>query len=311
MTPTVAPPAGDDAFEAPLRTILCPGCGYDLRAATGGRCSECGLVVDREALKRSGFPWAHRRSIGRVRAFFQTVWLVTVDSKLLSQETAKPQSPRDAAVFRRWVTVALAICCAAAAVMLIESGAIRDVLIAPSPAFMRYGRLARLLQDVAVPWCAGIAWWPALFGYGIGVAVYVAGATRPVFLTGGLSPDYADTVRAIGAYAAAPLVLVLFGTAGYGLVAALETYVGIRFIARVWLPASILVIVSFLLLILGVALTVYRTGQWKARTAHAGSLTAFAAMGELLLRWVAGVIVFVGVVPWCVGFGWLVADSFL
>ena len=311
MTATAGPPAGAEAPAARARAIRCPGCGYDLRAATGDRCSECGLVVDREALRRSAFPWAHRRQVGRVRAFLKTVWIVAVDSKSLGQETAKDQSPRDAAVFRRWVAAALALCGAGAVVMLLESGVIADLQLDPSPVLLWFGRMAGPMQDLLVPWSAGILWRPALFGYAIALAFYVAGATRPIFRTRGQSGEYADTVESIGAYAAAPLVLVLFGTAGYALVAALETYVGIRFIARIWFPAAVLVILSFLLLILGVALTLYRTGQWRARTAHAGYPTAFAAMGELLLRWVAGCVVVVGVVPWCVGFGWLVVDSFL
>src|SRR4051794_13275118 len=70
---------GPDAPSDPGRSLLCPGCGYDLRGTIGGRCSECGLEIDRAALERSGFPWAHRASLGRVRAFLKTVWLVTVD----------------------------------------------------------------------------------------------------------------------------------------------------------------------------------------------------------------------------------------
>jgi hypothetical protein len=290
--------------------MRCPGCGYDLRGTAAGRCSECGLVIDREALRRSGFPWAHRRRAGRVRAFLKTVWLVSVDSRTLSQETAKAQSPRDAAVFRRWVAAALAICFAGVVVMLIESGAIADATLDRSIDLRFYTRWPGVVEDLAVPWSAGIVWRPALFVYTVAFAIYVAGATRPIFRTRGLSPDYAETVQAISAYTTAPLVLVLLGTAGYGLVAALETYVDVAALARLWLPAGITVVVSFLLLILGVALTVYRTGQWRARTAHAGYPMGFAAMGELLLRWVVGAVFFLGVLPWCVGFAWIAVDSF-
>lgn len=310
-TVTAGPPAGDEPSAEPLGTILCPGCGYDLRATSGDRCSECGLVIDREALKRSAFPWAHRRRIGRVRAFLKTVWLVTIDSKLLSQETAKAQSPKDAAAFRRWVAAALALCFAGAVVMLIESGAMADAMIDRSLNLPFYTRWPGLAQDLAVPWSAGVVWRPALFAYAALLAFYVAGATRPIFRTRGMSLDYADTVGAIGTYASAPLALILLGAAGYAAVATLETYVEIRFIARVWLPAAITVIVSFLLLIFGVVLTVYRTGQWRARTAHAGYPTGFAAMGELLIRWIVGCVVILGILPWCVGFGWIVIDSFL
>src|SRR5688572_2773768 len=90
-------------------SVLCPGCGYDLRAATEDRCSECGLAVDRASLEHSEIPWAHRRQIGRVRAFFKTVWMITSDVRSLRHEAAKPQSPSDAAAFRWWVVTFLVL----------------------------------------------------------------------------------------------------------------------------------------------------------------------------------------------------------
>ena len=67
---------------------------------------------------------------------------------------------------------------------------------------------------------------------------------------------------------------------------------------------------SALLHLIAIAGTVHRTGQWRARTAHAGYPTGFAAMGELLLRWAIGGVVTLGVIPWCIGFLWIVVDSF-
>ena len=310
-TATDLPAAEGTPLAAPSRTILCPGCGYDLRAATGDRCSECGLVIDREALGRSGFPWAHRRGIGRVRAYFKTVWLVTVDSKQLAQETAKTQSPRDAAAFLWWVGLAMTACFVAAVVMLVESGAIAEAAVDPQTNFRMVTRWPGLVQDLVVPWSAGIARREWLFFCAALLGFYVAGAPRAVIRTGAPSSDFADTVRAIGAYAAAPLTFVAFGAAGYSLVAVLETYVGVASVVRNWLPAGILIILSFLLIVLGVAFTVYRTGQWRARTAHAGYPTGFGGMGELLLRWAVGAFVVIGIVPWCVGLLWIALDSFL
>ena len=66
------------------RTWICPACGYDLRATTSDHCSECGLAIDRDALQQSAIPWAHRRQIGRVRAYLKTLWQFSTDRKRAS-----------------------------------------------------------------------------------------------------------------------------------------------------------------------------------------------------------------------------------
>src|SRR5687767_11785601 len=103
VPPTKSAPAVGDV------SLVCPRCGYDLRGATTDQCSECGLVVDRAAAAVSGVPWAHRRTIGRLRAFLKTVWQVTWDSRRLRHEMAKPQDAGDAARFRRVNATLLAV----------------------------------------------------------------------------------------------------------------------------------------------------------------------------------------------------------
>ena len=66
--------------------LFCPACGYDLRGSDGNRCPECGLAIDRESLRVRGFPWAHRREVGRVRAYVRMVWQVLVGSRTLAYE---------------------------------------------------------------------------------------------------------------------------------------------------------------------------------------------------------------------------------
>ena len=56
--------------------------------------------------------------------------------------------------------------------------------------------------------------------------------------------------------------------------------------------------------------TVHRVGQWRARSVHGGYATGFLAMGELLLRWGVGLSETLLLVPWCVGFIRIVAESF-
>lgn len=55
----------------------CLACGYNLRGLTGGRCPECGRVIDRH--EHDGFraPWVDRHRIGMLRAYWRTAALVT------------------------------------------------------------------------------------------------------------------------------------------------------------------------------------------------------------------------------------------
>src|SRR5437867_2292337 len=84
---------------------FCPDCGYDLRGLTSGRCPECGLLIDDAALAASPIPWAHRKRIGRGRAFWRTLVMVTVRPKRLAAAAALPVDYRDAQRFRQIVVL--------------------------------------------------------------------------------------------------------------------------------------------------------------------------------------------------------------
>lgn len=144
------------------RATLCPACGYDLRGAASGRCSECGLDIDAAGLDRSGIPWAYRKAMGRSRAFQKTVWMITLDVKPLRHEAAKPQSLRDANRFRRGIVACLALCLAALAVLFIMAGGIEEA-VTEMPAIFTAPIPSGLEDDVQVPWSAGIALRPAVF----------------------------------------------------------------------------------------------------------------------------------------------------
>lgn len=93
---------------APLEDdLLCPGCGYNLRGLTEHRCPECGEDFGPAALSETALPWTHRRRIGRVRAYLQTVGMATFHPRRLAAEIAHPQSYRDSQRFR-WLTIGLA-----------------------------------------------------------------------------------------------------------------------------------------------------------------------------------------------------------
>ena len=87
--------------------LTCPECGYDLRAIESDRCPECGLAIDRAAMSVSRIPWAHRRTIGRFRAYWRTNLMVIFRPRRLADEAARPVGLADAMRFR-WVTVGLA-----------------------------------------------------------------------------------------------------------------------------------------------------------------------------------------------------------
>src|SRR3954471_13137052 len=93
--PVVDSPFADSPAAEDQQALLCPGCGFDLRATTSDRCGECGLAFDRASLLESTIPWAHRRKIGRVRAYLKTFWQFTLDRRVLRNELAKPQDISD------------------------------------------------------------------------------------------------------------------------------------------------------------------------------------------------------------------------
>src|SRR4029079_5197573 len=171
--------AGTVITEPPTvveHTLLCPACGYDLRATTAERCSECGLELDREAFQRSSIAWAYRAKMGRFAAFGRTVWQFTSDTKSIRYEHAKPQSARDAAVFRRWVGVLVGLCLMVPVILIYQEGGLKNLAIEPGsafgPMFGGKGMMPGWAQDAVVPWSAGITLPFALFVYAVLLAVY-------------------------------------------------------------------------------------------------------------------------------------------
>lgn len=128
--PAVSPASSSDAQSTALpgarsseaahaalpEGLLCPDCGYDLRGLTADRCPECGFDVQPLRREESLLPWRRRRELGWLRAYWATVWLVTVRPRRLAIEIAVPQPLRDARLF--WLMTylnALAALAAAAA----------------------------------------------------------------------------------------------------------------------------------------------------------------------------------------------------
>jgi hypothetical protein len=76
--------------------ILCLHCGYDLRAATTNRCSECGQTFDPANFRLSSFPTENPGSLKFIRTL-----LTLLFAKKLSYEAFRDHSPEKAVLFRR------------------------------------------------------------------------------------------------------------------------------------------------------------------------------------------------------------------
>jgi hypothetical protein len=88
-------PPGPDA------EVWCMRCGYDLQGVASRSCPECGEPFDPVELRRPHIPWSHRRQVGRLRAYWSTVFLVTFSPSRLCREIARPVSYAEA----RWFQV--------------------------------------------------------------------------------------------------------------------------------------------------------------------------------------------------------------
>lgn len=103
MSSPVPTPAFPPAPETGQHDLFCPHCSYNLRGIESERCPECGRPFDRAALRVSRIPWVHRRQIGRVRAFVQTVWLASFQPGKLAEEINWSVSYSEAQRFRQAV----------------------------------------------------------------------------------------------------------------------------------------------------------------------------------------------------------------
>lgn len=302
MTTTAA--ADGHGEEGPLLT-LCPGCGYDLRGTGGDRCSECGLEIDRAALRESGYPWAHRRRIGRITAYLRTVWMVTIDSRRLAHEAARPQEGRDGRAFRALTAGVLAVTFLGAWVWVVgvqrglEFLAFGSSNIGMGPPAGPPG----WMLDVAVPWSAGATMPWVIPACLVLLAVYMTGVQQAVFRAGAQGESYRRRAGVIAHYAAGPLVLLMPALVCFVAVQGLDELRFRRAAAAFLVAGSVLTIV-------GVGATLLRVGQWVRRIRYGGAGVGVLAAGELAGLWLFGGLLLLGFVPWCVGFFWVVIDSY-
>jgi hypothetical protein len=109
-TPAISAPstAFDPAAAVPEEyDVFCHACGYSLVGLVGDRCPECGRRFDPGELPYARVPWLHRRRIGRVWAYVQTVRQVVRRPQAFAEELCRPVriSAGDAKRFRSTTAV--------------------------------------------------------------------------------------------------------------------------------------------------------------------------------------------------------------
>jgi hypothetical protein len=171
----------------------CPHCGYDLRHIDSERCPECGEAIDRSRLGQSIIPWLHRARIGRYRAFWRTVNLVSLRPARLGREMNVPANLPDAQRFR-WMVVLHAFVPVVIALFPLARG-------------FYYNSLARLFwvaNDPVGSIVQSLIVLAALAAVAIGLFA-VTGVAGHFFHPKTLSPTQQTRAVVLSYYAAAPL----------------------------------------------------------------------------------------------------------
>ncbi|MFL5515400.1 MAG: hypothetical protein ACJ8DJ_04535, partial [Gemmatimonadales bacterium] len=306
-SPAMTLPALDE--DAPL--LLCPACGFDLRATASERCGECGLEIDRAALAVSGIPWTHRRRIGRVRGYLATAWQIAIDRKALRHEAAKPQEIADGRAFRRVTGALLAAAFVGAFLVAVHfAGGLKTIAVqVGEPISPTMARTDSRLFDVAVPWCAG-ATIPGVLPACLALAAFgLAGAQRFVFRVPGAPDAHRVRAAALSYYTTAPLLLLVPAIGCWIADGVLQKQDWFRDVGPMRVITATLLLAGPVLVLFGFLGTVYRVAQWLARVRHCGLGGAAPGVAELAGLWLLGGVVVLAVVPWCVGFSWIVIDS--
>jgi hypothetical protein len=260
-------------------TLVCPECGYDLRAIESGRCPECGLEIDRAAMSVSRLPWAHRRKIGPVRAYWRTNRLAIVRRRRLAEEINRPVSFSDA---RRFLLVTATLAWIPAAAWIVVG------LFSDDGAGLKAGRghgITMLLEPLAI---AAIVLAPWLF-------FYMAGAVGSYFF----HPKSMPVVRqnraiALSYYACAPLAWLWLPAAVMGGVYFILSQPWGRSIPDGWMITASIAGVCLILAILLVWWL--DTIALLRRTTHCGGGRAAALTCVLPSAWLICFVI-AGVVP--------------
>lgn len=297
-------------------TLLCPDCGYDLRGiADSERCPECGLAIERNETATSRIPWTHRARIGRLRAYFRTLWLASAKTHLLAREVARPVDFHDAQRFRFMTSLIVAIIPAACAAVLIwtNSAGVLALTTNFDASNLIFGAgppppPTPGLVDAVFPWLSGISLWPVLPLAIIAFALAATGVPSYWFHPARLGVVWQNRAVALSHYACAPLVALVVPALCVVLMMSLEESNSSGLINNRLFFALLLIVYAMTPAILIVyCVNVFRLLR-RATRSEAGWL-AWAVVG-VVLGWVACAGVAFFVLPWIVGLIGIVVGSF-
>jgi hypothetical protein len=222
----------------------------------------------------------------------------------LACEAAKPQDLHSARTFRRLTALILsAIFLGGFVAILFTNEGLASFAIQPHP-FTR-GNTPGWAQDLLVPWSAGATLLPTLPLLLIALAFYLTGSQTLLFQLRDVSPTRQQHLTAIALYTAAPLAWLLPAAVFQALAMSLFIPFDTPLTASL-LPLFAIAWSLFAIAVLGFAI---RTAQWAARVRHAGFDHVLLALGKLVGLWLLGPLVLLAILPWCIGFLWIVIDS--
>jgi hypothetical protein len=300
-SPTPAPPP---SLHVPEIELFCPGCGYSLRGIGSDVCPECGLHIDRSAAAASRIPWEHRRRIGRVRAYWRTLWM---SSRAVGQDVMRPVNYRDARRFQLVTVLIAALPLVALAILPLPQNVYRGLSqpLVSWPVTLPAGWAI----DLTLPLVAALG---MRFALPLAIVLYflaMTGVASYFFHPPHLSVVHQNRAIALSYYACTPLVFLLVPAVAAWVLLILETY------PPAWLRNDF-ISRAMLLMVMGIAPIITLLVLWwgyvrMLRYATACSTSrAFALAVTLPIAWVvlAGLIL-VGL-PWVVGYVMLVVWSF-
>ncbi len=294
--------------STPLDDLHCPDCGYALRGIEqSDRCPECGLVIDRTEAGVSRIPWSHRRRLGRVRAYWATVWLATFHPKRLAEELNRPVRFADSQSFRAVTVLLAAAGPIALAVFAMLRGEWLDGGNFLGPAL--YGSAGQPgVANLIVPWFAGARLYPVIPLCVLFFFVLMTGAGSYWFAPRSLSIVRQNRAIALSYYASAPLaffpvLVTLLTLTAYGAnIVGSDRSLAAKLILALEIADFVIVVVVFFAIVMTTSQLLSAITPGRRGRAVLADGAIFVSSGLLIP------LTFV-VLPWCVGFVALVIES--
>lgn len=298
--------------------IFCPQCGYDLRALTSDRCPECGLAIDREAMRTSRIPWTHRRELGRIRAYLQTVWLGTFRIKRLAIEAARPVDSSDALRFRLITSLLAGVAPAGLIVwefVRVGGTGFIDEWVNPlgSNWFVSILSGPPANFDMVLPWLAGATLVPVLPVCAVLFMFLVSGAHTFCFQSRSIAAHRERRGVTLSYYAVSSLAWLPLLLGAFAITVVVSGYWADRQLTAgsTSQPLRVLVLAALVGLVMVPLLTWLNLLRLLLRLTHTDWLRTLMAAITIPLAWIVCAVAAFVLVPWMIGFLWIIVDSLI